>query len=182
MVKYKRDDLNNLLEKNKIKLICLFSVWPETYSYTLNEAIACGIPVVSFDYGAIAERIKKYNFGYIIDSKLSPREVAQVIDKILVDKEEYNKKVKAINDYKIITTKKMSKKYDDIYSKYAKNLGKLDSDISNIIYNNRKLKIDGENYPNYSWVFGTLKWRIIDKIKIPKTIKKLVNRGDDSNE
>lgn len=34
-------------------------MWPETYSYTLSESLISEIPVISFDLGAIAERVKK---------------------------------------------------------------------------------------------------------------------------
>jgi GT2 family glycosyltransferase/glycosyltransferase involved in cell wall biosynthesis len=47
--------------------LCFFSaVWPETYSYTLSLAQAAGIYPVSFDVGAIAERIKATGWGTTI--------------------------------------------------------------------------------------------------------------------
>ena len=30
------------------------------------------------------------------------------------------------------------------------------------------------NYYNYAWVFDTLKWKLISKVKIPRKIKKML--------
>ena len=35
------------------------ALWPETYSYTLSIALLAGLPVVAFDIGAIARRIRE---------------------------------------------------------------------------------------------------------------------------
>lgn len=39
--------------------VWLPSVWPETYSYTLSLALQAGLPVVAFDLGAIAARLRR---------------------------------------------------------------------------------------------------------------------------
>jgi hypothetical protein len=43
------------------------SIWPETYLYTLSIAFRYGIFPVAFDLGAQAERIRKENFGALVD-------------------------------------------------------------------------------------------------------------------
>lgn len=56
------------------RLICDFApnvvwfpaVWPETYSYTLSASFAAGAVPVAFDFGAIAERIRRSSFGALI--------------------------------------------------------------------------------------------------------------------
>lgn len=50
---YRPENLNGILKRERIDLILLLSIWPETYSYTLSEAIVNGIPVVASDIGAI---------------------------------------------------------------------------------------------------------------------------------
>ena len=64
---YKREELPNLLEKYKIDIIFIPSVWPETFSYTTSEAMEMDIPVACFDLGAPAERVINYKKGLIID-------------------------------------------------------------------------------------------------------------------
>lgn len=42
------------------------ALWPETFSYTLNAAFEAGVLPVAFDFGAIAERIRKTGFGHLL--------------------------------------------------------------------------------------------------------------------
>ena len=64
---YIREQLPDIIETQKINLIFIPSVWPETFSYTAQEAIEMGMPVAVFDLGAPAERVKKYSKGLIIE-------------------------------------------------------------------------------------------------------------------
>lgn len=64
--KYDRDDLPDVLERNRIDIVLIPSICPETFSYTTSEAICMGIPVACFNIGAQAEKIKQYNKGIII--------------------------------------------------------------------------------------------------------------------
>lgn len=68
--KYKRDDLSNLIEKHNVHVAGLFSVWPETYSYTLSEAMRNNLHVACFDMGAVVERLDS-----CIKSSNNPEEI-----------------------------------------------------------------------------------------------------------
>ena len=176
---YKREELKKLLQENDIKLVCLFSTWPETYSYTLTECIACGVPVVSFDYGAIAERIKKYNFGWIISNN-SIDEIVESINKILSNKEEYDKVIQAINDYKILTVSDMAKEYRKLYQKNLHNdIEQVDQKTIKELIQKSNFTYDDKTYQDYSWVFDTFKWKLISKLKLPKFMKKRRNGDSD---
>lgn len=63
---YRREEITKLLTKNQINLVCLLSIWPETYCYTLSETIYSGIPVLGIDLGAIGERVRRQNIGWLI--------------------------------------------------------------------------------------------------------------------
>lgn len=174
--KYKRDELSKKLSKGNIKLVCLFPIWPETYSYTLTEAIACGIPVIATNLGAITERVEKYGLGWIIDYRLSTDEIIEKIKEIFNDKEEYDKVVKNINNYKIKSTLEMAEEYKAIY----KNNGDSNREYNDLIiydlFKNSKKTSINVHYSNYEWVFGTLKWRIISKFKIPRGLKTVARK------
>ncbi|HWR58428.1 MAG TPA: glycosyltransferase, partial [Thermodesulfovibrionales bacterium] len=47
-------------------LILLLSNWPETFSYTLSEAIASGVPVVATDGGALRRRVSREAVGFLV--------------------------------------------------------------------------------------------------------------------
>ena len=39
----------DLLEDNNIDVVCILPTWPETFCYTLSEAITCNVPVFATD-------------------------------------------------------------------------------------------------------------------------------------
>lgn len=64
---YKHQDLQKVVEEKKISVFLFPSLWPETFSYLLSELIAMGLPVICFNYGAQAEKVKKYSKGIVCD-------------------------------------------------------------------------------------------------------------------
>lgn len=168
---YKREELKDLLIDNKIDLVCLFSIGPETYSYTMTEAVSCGIPVISFDLGAVSERIKKYGLGWVVDNNLDPKSIYNEIKSILNDEEEYNRVLKNVEKYKIKSIDEMVASYMPIYTKYANKNDKVDNKLFDKMLNNNFNNISFV-YNDNAWVFKTLKWKIISKFKAPKSLKK----------
>ena len=80
--KYKARNLPRIMQKHKIDLVFIPSVWPETFSYTTSEAMSMGLPVACYDMGAPAERISKYSRGLILN-KISPKENLMEIIKFI---------------------------------------------------------------------------------------------------
>jgi len=63
---YDEGELPGLLAGNggePYHLAFLPAVWPETYSYTLSEAVLAGLYPVAFDLGAPAERMAAWEYG-----------------------------------------------------------------------------------------------------------------------
>ncbi len=83
--KYQREELPELLRRYEIDMVFISSIWPETFSYTTEEAIKMGVPVASFDLGAQADRIRKYEKGLII-SKISARVALREIMQYVIEK------------------------------------------------------------------------------------------------
>ncbi|WP_186759428.1 glycosyltransferase [Arthrobacter alpinus] len=75
---YNRDALRPILEEIDPDIMGMFSVWPETYSHTLTESWAFGIPVISTDIGAVAERIRHHGGGWIVPVENVEEAVAKV--------------------------------------------------------------------------------------------------------
>ncbi|MBA4010696.1 MAG: glycosyltransferase [Phenylobacterium sp.] len=75
---YGEGDGARLLNEVNADIVWFASVWPETYSYTLSDAMAAGRMPVAFDFGAIADRIRQAEFGHVmpIDLLLDPVGVA----------------------------------------------------------------------------------------------------------
>lgn len=66
--RYKEEELVSLIEKNEIDIFFVSSICPETFSYITEEILTMEYPVVSFNIGAPAERIRNYSQGYIVDT------------------------------------------------------------------------------------------------------------------
>lgn len=67
---YRHEELASLFAKEAPDIVWLASTVPETFSYTLSEVLANGIWPVAFDFGATAERIRRYGVGSLIDYRL----------------------------------------------------------------------------------------------------------------
>ncbi len=79
---YLHEELAEIAEKYDVSTILIPSICPETFSFTTSEALLLGYPVICFDIGAPAERIKKYNSGIVIDN-ISTEGLISVFRKIL---------------------------------------------------------------------------------------------------
>ena len=173
--KYKRDNLIKLLKENNINLICFFQIWPETYSYTLNEAIAAGIPVLSFDIGAGAERVKKYNLGWTIDVNSDIKEIEIVINNIIKNPEKYYEKINSIKKYEIKTVDQMINEYIKFYDNDVKKRICNDGVLRKIIKDEQIRNGEGVN-EKLNEILNSTKWKLINKIKFPTKFVYLVRK------
>ncbi|MHB1256382.1 MAG: glycosyltransferase, partial [Dethiobacteraceae bacterium] len=63
---YRREDLPELLELYGINVCFLPSICPETFSYVTEELMCLDVPLVVFNLGAPAERVRLYPKGRIV--------------------------------------------------------------------------------------------------------------------
>jgi hypothetical protein len=118
---YDRNKLVDLLYINKIHLICILSIWPETYCYTLTEGIIAGIPVLVSDLGALGDRVHNTGMGWVVKHDASPREILRKITEIKDDVQNYNKHVDTVKQCKVKSTAEMCKEYREEYELLVKN-------------------------------------------------------------
>lgn len=76
---YEPEELGGLLDAFAPTFVLLPSVWPETYSYVLSEVWAAGYPVVAFDFGAQAERIRATGGGALIPPTRDASEMLEAL-------------------------------------------------------------------------------------------------------
>ena len=72
---YQQKDLGRFLDFYECSLALFLSVCPETYSYTLSEALIHGVKPVVLDIGAPAERLKRLEVGYVLPLEYAPFEI-----------------------------------------------------------------------------------------------------------
>jgi glycosyltransferase involved in cell wall biosynthesis len=63
---YTRENVVKTIHSADPDLVLLLSNWPETFSYTLSEAIASEVPVIATDGGALRERVSKEAVGFLV--------------------------------------------------------------------------------------------------------------------
>jgi GT2 family glycosyltransferase len=73
--RYSEAEAGHLLQRENPDVAWLPSVWPETWCYTLDYALGAGLPVVAFDLGAIAERLRATGSGVLLPLRLAPRRI-----------------------------------------------------------------------------------------------------------
>lgn len=114
---YNRKELPALFAQHNIKLVMMLSVVKETFSYTLSESFACRIPVLAFDLGAVGERVKRNDLGFLLPAGSSVATVVKEIYRIKNSPAEYNSKLeniqKALKKVKSIRT--MAQEYYQDY-------------------------------------------------------------------
>lgn len=79
--RYKREELSQIVQEHQIDIFLIPSIWPETFSYTTQEVMMMELPLMVFDIGAPAERVKKYTKGIIIN-EISATAVLNTVQKI----------------------------------------------------------------------------------------------------
>jgi glycosyltransferase involved in cell wall biosynthesis len=76
---YESCDLKRHLAAFHPHFVFFPAVWPETWCFTLSEVWACGYPALSFDIGAIAERIRDSRAGAVLPFGLTADALLQAL-------------------------------------------------------------------------------------------------------
>ena len=172
--KYKRGELPQLLIDNNIDLVCMFTPWPETYSYTLTECYMAKIPVLAFDIGAVGDRIKQDKLGWTIEYPQDTKRIISKIEEIMQNKEEYAKIKKEFENYKFKTIEEMQNYYEDLYKIVPEKEGKDVADMYLLKdFARQTMEIDFMQYMalyghvvhRYEKMRASKLWKIAKKVK-----------------
>ena len=175
--KYNRNNIGQLLKENNIDLVCMLSITPETFSYTLSEVSASGIPTLSFNIGALGERISEGKLGWTMNPTSNVKDILNKLDEIFNNKEEYKKVVNKIKTTKVRTTADMTNDYIPFYKK-GKWDGQLDESyesLRTIIKNNYEIKESVASIEAQK-ILNSTKWKIVSRINVPSGIKKIIKK------
>ncbi|MEI7028258.1 glycosyltransferase [Paenibacillus sp. y28] len=95
--RYDNVNISNILEKLEISVVIIPALWPETYSYTTSEAMFSGYPVITFNIGAPAERVQRYDGGWLVD-EMNSFGIYSVLIKLLRDRQDIVRKANNLKD------------------------------------------------------------------------------------
>lgn len=114
---YRPHEVGRLLKGKGINLVLLLSRWPETYSYTLSEAMAHGIPMITTDLGALRERLAKYSVGYLVPHENPVPRAIKIIEDFIAYPEvlNYFKQRCVISSKRLPNIVEMATKYIELY-------------------------------------------------------------------
>jgi glycosyltransferase involved in cell wall biosynthesis len=81
---YKPMDLDSLINAADPHVVFFPSIWPETWSFVLTSALRHGLPIVVFDIGAPAERLRALGRGHLMPLEMAgrPADLLGVFSKI----------------------------------------------------------------------------------------------------
>ncbi len=182
---YMRVDIISLLQSYDIDLVGIFSIWPETFSYTLSEAMMANIPTLAFDIGAVSERISANNAGYLMNIESSATEIYQKLVSIIEDTAEYNKKLESLKDYKHKTLPSMASEYKELYKslmgekkRFPKDRKFIESIFSGVLSTDdtvyRSLLLTAED--ELAYIKGSIKYKIISKLQFPPIVGRTIRK------
>ena len=171
---YKRGELPQLLIDNNIDLVCIFATWPETYSYTLTECYMAHVPVLTFDIGAVGDRVKKDDLGWTIEFNTKSSKILEKISEISNNNAEYKKKKENFKNYEFKSIEEMQKYYQDLYKNINVENNTKTADVYKFMdYRGKTREFDFEQYQalyghvihRYEKMRNSLIWRIAKKVK-----------------
>ena len=168
--KYTRGELPQLLIDNNIDLVCIFATWPETYSYTLTECYMAKVPVLTFDIGAVGDRIKQDDLGWTIEFNADANKILKKIEEISKNNNEYESKKKNFEKYKFKTLVEMQEYYDKLYKTIDES-----NEIEVYKFIEYKAKTKEFEFNQYQSLYGHVvdKYEKIRNTKIWKIAKKV---------
>lgn len=175
---YKHSQIPMLIEKHELNAIFVSSIWPETFCYVAEEAMKTEIPVICFDVGAQAERIKKYCYGLVLPSlESSARDLFTLLQPI----DEKWKAEQVADDNLIVRQIYYKEEQREHISEEAIPYFNSAVDISSNLHENSVFIKEGRNMPDNA-VCGYVSWKFEAKTGVSvKDIKTIfsANKGYD---
>ena len=104
---YKRENICSMLRQYKIDAICILSICAETFCYTLSEAQLAGVPAIVTDIGALGERMRQEQTGWIVPVDINAKEMRKFIDAIFCDEMSFANTVAHVQAFRHKTIEQM---------------------------------------------------------------------------
>ncbi|MCW7472069.1 glycosyltransferase [Leptospira levettii] len=113
---YESEEALELISKKEYDVSLQLSVTAESFSYTISELILSRVPIICFNLGAQAERVKRLKAGWLI-SEVNANAVLEKLIYLFENQEEIRKVKNSMLINKITSLEKMRQEYEVIYSK-----------------------------------------------------------------
>jgi len=121
---YDRSKILDILREHEIDVMLLLSTWPETFSYTLSESIAAGIPPIVTNMGALKERLEQEEIGWIVDYD-NPERICRLLRFLRKNKNAIAARREWIKNAYLKSMGEMKSDYLEVYGSFLSRNGKL---------------------------------------------------------
>ena len=111
---YRREEFAAKMRAIRPAFVGIFSIWPETYSHTLSEAWAAGLPALVTDLGAPKERVERHGGGWIVPHGNPAAAYERIVD-ICDDPGEYRRVANTVGLSGVRSRAEMAADYDRLY-------------------------------------------------------------------
>lgn len=116
---FRRDDLPALLNELNADIGLVLSIWPETWCHALTEMWAAGLPAVTLDFGATAERVRGSGAGWVLE-RPDPQLLLDLLSTLVGAPERLSEAAEAARAWcrgegARLTTAAMAARYGELY-------------------------------------------------------------------
>jgi hypothetical protein len=113
---YAQRDIVRLLTEARIHVGLLPAICAETFSFTLSEFFAAGLPVIGSSLGAIGDRLRAQRAGWAVDPE-DPEGFLAVIEGLHADPAGW-RRVREAADFTVRPLAEMARAYDALYQSF----------------------------------------------------------------
>lgn len=110
---YQRDVIFERLAAADVDLVVFLPPWPETFSYTLSEALIAGVPVIVSDQGALPERVRADGVGVVVRTV---GEAVAALERLVAQPDELDAFIAAAQRFRHRSVGEMADVYRPIYA------------------------------------------------------------------
>jgi glycosyltransferase involved in cell wall biosynthesis len=175
--RYDRRELQEIMGSVSPHVAAILSICPESYCFTFDEALACGIPVISTPLGAPAERLRRYRCGWISE-KLSVEGFLETLGHVVEDWDEYREIRKRIPDIQLNSVQESVKGHERIY-RVACEGGQVADSAQLPIFVARLRTIHYRHYSRPRWLMRfcmNAGYTVLDGIKVISSARWIAKR------
>ncbi len=112
---YARTEVISKIRASGAHLVCVLSIWPETFCHTLTEAWLAGLPVIVTPQGALQDRVRRNNGGWVLQDQRS-QTLLSLLRTIRETPDCYMQKRLEITAIQHQSEEKNARAYKDVYT------------------------------------------------------------------
>jgi glycosyltransferase involved in cell wall biosynthesis len=121
---YVEAELSGLIAAYGVDVALFPNRLPESFSYTLSEAWAAGVPVIVPEDGALAERVSRHQGGWILPAGFSAADAAQLLQRLFApagaaERARVKSQIGQRDPARIPTLTSMARDIDALYERFG---------------------------------------------------------------